>query len=69
MTKAISESSRPIYTGEDFCADIETAQALRYSAEADGRSILLPLKWNSEKVKTLASPSFWSRRIFGRRLM
>ena len=34
MTKAIAEDSRPIYTAEEFLADIQIVQALRYSAEA-----------------------------------
>jgi len=64
MSKAIAEACRPIYTAEEFLADIEIVQALRYSAEADGRTISLPLKGRMEKARRLASLGFWKRKIF-----
>jgi choline dehydrogenase-like flavoprotein/predicted dehydrogenase len=67
MAKGIAEATRPIYSAEDFLADIEIVQALRYSAEAGGRTILLPLKEAAEKARRLASPGFWKRKIFNRR--
>jgi choline dehydrogenase-like flavoprotein len=66
MTKGIAEVSGPTYTAEEFLADIEIVQALRYSAEAGGRTISLPLNAKMEKARKLASPHFWKRKIFNR---
>lgn len=64
MAKAIAESSRPIYTPEEFLTDIEIVQAFRYSAEAGGRTISLPLNEKMEKARRLASIGFWNSKIF-----
>jgi choline dehydrogenase-like flavoprotein len=67
MTNGTAGVSRPIYTAEEFLADIEIVQALRYSAEAGGRTITLPLKAKMEKARRLASPGFWKRKLPNRR--
>jgi hypothetical protein len=67
MAKGITKASGPAYAAEEFLADIEIVQALRYSAEAGGRTISLPLKEKMEKARRLASPGLWKRKIFNRR--
>ena len=65
MTKAIAEASRPIYTAEEFLTDIEIVQALRFSAEAGGRNISLPLNERLQKARRLSSPGFWKEKYSG----
>jgi predicted dehydrogenase len=64
MSNCTAKGSQPIYTAEDFLANIEIVQAMRYSAEAGGRTISLPLNTTMEKARRLASIGFWMRKLF-----
>lgn len=55
---------RPLYPAEEFLTDIEIVQAFRYSADSSGRTISMPLNAKMEKARRLASPGFWTRKIF-----
>ena len=51
----------PLYSGEDFLADIEIVQALRYAEF--GQRVPLPLNARLAKLKAATSPAFWVRKL------
>jgi choline dehydrogenase-like flavoprotein len=63
MAKAAVKGSPPLYTADDFLTDIEIVQALRYSAESNGRPISLPLRVKTQNARRLISVGFWKRKM------
>jgi choline dehydrogenase-like flavoprotein len=63
MSMAILNGTQPVYTAGEFVSDIEIVQALRYSANANGRRIRLPLLEKMQMALSLTAPSYWKRRI------
>ena len=63
MSNAISDGAPPIYTNNEFLTDIEIIQAFRYSADALGKNISLPLNERKERMILLARSGFWKRKL------
>jgi predicted dehydrogenase len=63
MSMTIREGAPPIYTAEDFLADIEIVQAFRYSAHRDGARVALPLQEKKQKAILSFNWGYWKGRL------